>query len=286
MRDWIRNHQLLAFFGISYAIAFITVFGEILLKPGQPMTPWSLTWFLFVFSPSISAVLVAWASGGLPAVRRVLSGFTRWNVGLRWYLAAAFMLLSPLAIALIYISLGNPAAGLQPGMTIPLLLGQVFFQFFSGPFSEEAGWRGFALPRLQARYSALVSSLILGVLWTCWHLPLFFQTGQSQMGIPFPIYLLLSVTLTVYMTWLYNNTHGSLVVTVFCHFAYNLTGTLVTGTVSLIPAMTFYMIAGPLLFLVVIGVVVYFGPRRLSRKAESELPFEAAQPRLGAASAV
>jgi hypothetical protein len=107
---------------------------------------------------------------------------------------------------MVYIALGNPPDGLTPGITIPMLLGRVVYQLFSGPISEEAGWRGFALPRLQSKYNALVSSLILGVIWTFWHLPLFFLAGSAQKGIPFPIYLVLICTLTLYITWVYNNT--------------------------------------------------------------------------------
>jgi membrane protease YdiL (CAAX protease family) len=147
-------------------------------------------------------------------------------------------------------------------------------QFFAGPASEEAGWRGFALPCLEAKYSALVSSLILGVIWTFWHLPLFYLTGATQMSIPLPIYLVLTITLTTYLTWLFNNTRGSLMITTLAHYAYNLTGTLLTGPLSLMPAMVFYLTAGPLLFLLVVGIVIYFGPGNLSRKPAAEMPFQ------------
>jgi membrane protease YdiL (CAAX protease family) len=237
-----------------------------------PLPNWSLPWFLFVFSPTISAIVVEWIVSGLPGVKRMLSGLLRWKVGLRWYLAAGFLLLGPMVIALVYALLGNPVTGLRPGVTIPLLLYQVFFQLFSGPASEETGWRGFALPRLQSKYSALVSSLILGVIWTCWHIPLFFLTGATQMSIPFPIYLLLVGTVTVYLTWLYNNTSGSLLITILAHFAYNLTGTLITGPLSLMPPMVFYMTAGPLLFLLVVGTVIGFGPKTMSKKSIREIP--------------
>jgi membrane protease YdiL (CAAX protease family) len=177
-------------------------------------------------------------------------------------------------IAIVYIALGNQPAGLRAGWTVPVLLLQVFYQFFSGPFSEEAGWRGFALPRLEAKYNALVSSLILGVVWTFWHLPLFYVPGQAQMSIPMPIYLLLCVSVTTYLTWLYNNTRGSLVITVLGHWAFNLTGTLITGPLSLMPAMVFYMTSGPLLFLAVVGIVIYYKPKYLSRKPAAKLPFQ------------
>lgn len=274
MRAWISKHQLITFFVISYLIMFGILFGFALLQPDQPLPSWSLVWFLAVFSPTFSALIVSSVIGGVNEVKRLLSGFTRWRVGWGWYFAAAFLLLGPFVIGLVYISLGNPAVWLKPGWTIPLLLTQALYQLLSGPLSEEAGWRGFALPRLESKYNALASSLILGVIWTFWHLPLFFITGQTQVGIPLPIYLFLVITITIYLTWLYNNTRGSLIITVLAHYCFNLTGLFITGAVSLMPAMIFYMTAGPLLFLVVVGIVIYFKPKYLSRKPLAELPFQ------------
>jgi membrane protease YdiL (CAAX protease family) len=274
MKTWICKHQLISFFVLSYAIMYGFYFGYILLQPGQPLQPWSLVWAIGIFSPTISSLIVSWITGGWSEIKRLLAGFTRWKAGFWWYFAAVFLLLGPLVIALVYIVLGHPSAGLRPGVTILSLPGIIIFQFFSGPFSEETGWRGFALPRLQAKYNALVSSLILGVIWTFWHLPLFFLTGATQMGIPLPIYLFLVLTITIYLTWLYNNTRGSLIITILAHFTYNLASTLITGVVSLMPAMMFYMTAGPLLFLVVVGVVIYFKPKYLSKKPMAELPFQ------------
>jgi membrane protease YdiL (CAAX protease family) len=273
MKTWIGDHQLISFFILAYLIMFVTYFGYIFLQPGQPLEPWSLVWFLGVFSPSISAVVVSWIIGGTAQVKQLLSGLTRWKVGLGWYFAAAFLILGPLAIALVYGLLGNPVTGLRPGVTSSSLLGTIAFQLFSGPIAEEMGWRGFALPRLQVKYNALVSSLILGVIWTFWHLPLFFLTGATQVSIPMPIYLMLVVTVTFYLTWLYNNTHGSLIIAILAHFCYNLSSTLIAGVVSLMPAMIFYMTAGPLLFLVTVAVVIIYGPKYLSKKPVTELPF-------------
>jgi membrane protease YdiL (CAAX protease family) len=274
MKAWIQKNQLISFFVLTYAIAFATTFTSLYLQAGQTAQPWSLDWFLNAFSPTISALLISWIVGGWKEVRRLLSGFTRWNVGLRWYIAAAYLFLGPLAFALIYIALGNPVSGLKPGVTASILLGQVVFTLFSGPLAEEAGWRGFALPRLQAKYNALVSSLILGVIWCCWHIPLFFVPGSSQQGIPFPIYLLLVVTLGVYFTWLYNNTRGSLLVTVLAHFSFNLSGGFIAGTLGLLPPMILYIAAGSMLFLSVVAVVLYYGSRSLSRRLVDSSSFQ------------
>ncbi len=274
MKTWIRKHQLISFFVLSYAIMYGIMFGYIFLQPGQPLKPWSWVWALGIFSPSISAVALSWVIGGAAEVKRLLAGFTCWKVGFRWYFAALFLILGPFVIALVYIALGHPAAGLTPGVSIASLTGIILFQFFSGPFSEEAGWRGFALPRLESKHNALLSSLILGVIWTFWHLPLFYLTGATQVGIPLPIYLMLVITVATYLTWLYNNTRGSLVITILAHFAYNLSSTLIAGVISLMPAMAFYLTAGPLLFLVVVGIVIYFKARHFSNKPLTELPFQ------------
>ena len=271
--DWIKKHQLITFFALSYLIMFGVIFGFIYFRPSQPLQRWSLVWLFSVFSPSIGALIVSWISGGMPEIKRLLSGFTRWKVGFAWYFWAAFLILGPLAITLIYKALGNPSPGIIPGETILTMSETILFTLFSGPIAEEMGWRGFALPRLQGRYNALVSSLILGVIWTCWHIPLFFLTGATQMSIPFPIYLVLVLTITTYMTWLYNNTRGSLIITVLAHYAYNLTA-LLTGVLGLMPASLFYMMAGGLLGLTTIAIVVIFGPRYLSKKPVAELPFQ------------
>jgi len=273
MKTWIQKHPLLSFFALTFALAFGTTFTGIYLDPEATVVPWSLEWFLNAFSPTISALVVTALIGGWPEIKRLLSGFTRWNVGLRWYLAAMFLFLGPLAFALVYIALGNSPEGLAPGLTTTAILGQLLFTLFSGPLAEEAGWRGFALPRLQERYNAFVSSLVLGVIWCFWHLPLYFKPGSSQQGIPFPVYLMLVVTLGIYFTWLYNNTQGSLVISVLAHFSFNLSGGFIAGTLGLLPPMILYVAAGSLLVLTVVFVVIYFGVKTLSRKPDEELRF-------------
>jgi len=274
MKAWIQKHPLISFFSLTYVIAFGTTFTYIALYPGESSQRWSLDWFLNAFSPTISALILAWIIGGSHEVKRLLSGFTRWNVGLRWYFAAAFLFLGPLAFALIYGALGNPVPGIQPGTTLSMIFGQLLFNLFSGPLAEEAGWRGFALPHLQSRYNALTSSLILGIIWCFWHLPLFFLPGASQQAIPFPIYLLLVVTLGIYFTWLYNNTRGSLIITVLAHFSFNISGGFLAGTLGLLPPMVLYIAAGSTLVLTVIGIIFYFGGKTLSKKPVAELPIQ------------
>jgi uncharacterized membrane protein YccC len=82
---------------------------------------------------------------------------------------------------------------------------------------------------------------------------------------------MLVVTLGIYFTWLYNNTHGSLIITVLAHFCFNLSGGFIAGILGLLPPMILNIAAGSMLVLVVIGIVMTFGPKTLSKKSVSEL---------------
>jgi uncharacterized protein len=274
MREWIAGRPVIAFFVLTYAIMYVTVFTSRAVQgPGNALGPYSVPWFLAIFSPSISALAISAYIGGKAEVKRLLSGFTRWKVGAWPYLAAFALFGLPIAIALVYRAAGGAIPGVKPGLTALALAASVFFTFLSGPLAEEAGWRGFALPRLQARFGALTSSLILGVVWTCWHIPFYFLTGPSSLGIPFPIYLALVTTIGIFLTWLYNNTGGSLIVTVLAHFAFNLNAVLITGSLGMLPMNVFYMTAAPGLFIAVVIIVIVYGPKYLSRKPVAELPF-------------
>jgi len=75
---------------------------------------------------------------------------------------------------------------------------------------EEIGWRGYALPWLQQRYSALTASLILGVVWGFWHYPGSLIGVAVPSGMPFSAFMLWVVLATILMTWVYNHTQSIL----------------------------------------------------------------------------
>jgi membrane protease YdiL (CAAX protease family) len=116
----------------------------------------------------------------------------------------------------------------RPASIIPSILFATLF-----PFIEELGWRGYLLDRLQEKYSVLVSSLILGVLWSVWHLPTFFirDSYQASLGIGTPAFWLFFagiVPLTFVFTWVYNNTNRSTLAVILFHAMVNFTGELFT----------------------------------------------------------
>jgi membrane protease YdiL (CAAX protease family) len=130
---------------------------------------------------------------------------------------------------------------------------------------EEVGWRGFALPRLQARYSALKSSLILGLLVVVWHVPTFFIQGLSGTTLLVFItsFVIALMSFVVVMTWLYNNTKGSLLLATLMHLAFN-----VAVTFTVIPLEMQMMILAGLYFALALVIVLAAGSDRLSQRSE------------------
>ena len=141
----------------------------------------------------------------------------------------------------------------------------VFGSFVSG-LGEELGWRGFALPRMQARHPALTASLLLGVLWGLWHLPLEIAQGLPLIAaglVGFVFFLLHIIAYALLFTWVYN-TQGSLFLMVLFHTVFDLVGvTILTPSTTWI----FPILYVALLWIVVTIVVVIAGAARLSRSS-------------------
>jgi hypothetical protein len=97
---------------------------------------------------------------------------------------------------------------------------------------EEIGWRGYALPRMAAQLGLAQASVVLGLIWACWHLPFFFIPGIDKSGQSFPVYLLQVTALSVVSAWLYWRTHASLLLVMLLHSAVNQTVGIVPSTVA------------------------------------------------------
>jgi membrane protease YdiL (CAAX protease family) len=136
------------------------------------------------------------------------------------------------------------------------------------PFIEELGWRGYVLDRLQEKRSALISSLILGVVWSLWHLPMFFIEGSYQAGLgigtlEFWLFFLSIVPLTFVFTWIFNNTGRSTLGVILFHAMVNFTGELILLSKN---ADTIYNL---LWFVAAIVITAVWGTRTLTGKKEA-----------------
>ena len=192
-----------------------------------------------VFAPGLVALALTAYSEGRKGVSRLLSRIGQWNVGARWYVfALTYMAAVKLTAAVIHRGL----TGVWPHFAdTPWLLMLAAIPVSTlAQAGEEIGWRGYALPRLAPRLGLGGGSLVLGIIWALWHLPLFFMAGTDTAGQSFPIYLLAVTPVSVAIGWLYWKTRGSLLLVMLMHASINNTTGLVPGSLpGAIDALSF-----------------------------------------------
>jgi membrane protease YdiL (CAAX protease family) len=208
VRSWVQAHQLGAFFWLALGITW-AAFIPWYLSGGEGI-PW------FTFGPVTAAFAVAAVGGGWSALKAVLASMVKWRVSPLWYAVAIGL---PVAAQVLSILL-NPLFGsagpawtsIPPGAEILPMV--VLYAVFSGPLGEEPGWRGFALPVLLRQHSAASASVVLGLFWTLWHLPLAFVGDLSVYG------SITTVLAAFVFTWVYQNTNGSVLIAILMHVAH------------------------------------------------------------------
>jgi uncharacterized protein len=220
--------SLLKFFLLTYALTWVCFILVVKMShrswptgPATAILRGSLL-LLGTFAPAIMALGVTARDEGRRGVRVLLRRMIQWQVGWRWYVfAVAYMPAVKLSVALVYRLMTGvwPRFGADPWYIIVLAI------IISTPVQagEEIGWRGYALPRLAGRFGFARASLLLGLIWACWHLPVFFLPGADKYGQSFPVWTLQVVALSVAVTWLYAGSHGSLLLTMLMHSAVNQT---------------------------------------------------------------
>ncbi len=223
--------------------------------------------FLAQFGPTVAAIVLTGFTGGRGQIKQFLVRSCRWKIGFRFYGMALLLSPAIGALwLLVHAMLGHkvpgwsdfrelvpryvetlrtmgvysldktpqPSAGpmefarrLATSSPVWAVLTFVFFMVVAGPVSEEFGWRGYALPRLQSRYSALMAAVAVGLLWGGWNtLPGFWRLlflGNLR-GCAVPIAITTgTVPLSILFTWMFNRTGGSILPAMVCHGSFNAT---------------------------------------------------------------
>ena len=256
----VKRHPIITFFVLALALSW---------------WPWILYAFglypapIASFGPFLAALVVLAITQGKSGIGGLLRRMVRWRVGLRWYAVA---LLLPVGIALAATALNvllgarAPSAadlggwtGLFSTFAVVLLIPGI------GGTWEEPGWRGFALPSLQAGRSALVASLILGAVWALWHLPLL---AIGQMG-GWDIVIIMAWTLV--LTWVYNGTGGSVLIVMLFHAMFNTVSlSFISPMFSGADSVRQSWLLAAVWCAVAVAVVMWAGPKHLSRKLHKQ----------------
>ena len=222
---------LFKFFFLTYIVSWTLFIAAAHISGGAASPLSGLTTLFGVFAPSLVALALTARTDGSAGTLTLLRRIVQFPAGAQWYVfAIGYMASIKLGTALIYrIATGAwPTFGQTPWYLMAVAI------VFSTPVQagEEIGWRGYALPRLARGIGLAPASMVLGVIWACWHLPFFFIPGSDNYGRSFPMYLLAVTALSVAMAWLYWRTNGSLFMTMLMHAALNNTATIVSSAVS------------------------------------------------------
>jgi uncharacterized protein len=226
--------RLLAFFLLTFLVtwtAWIAASG--FAAPGNAGFFGSSgpVFLLGVFAPALVALALTAQSDGRAGVWGLLARIGHWRVRARWYvLALGYFAAIKLAAALVHRVVANawPPFGDTP---VALMLGGIAISTLAQA-GEEVGWRGYALPRLAEYVGLGGASLVLGVVWALWHLPLFVLPESGSTGQSFVVYLLHVMALSVVFTYLYWKTDGSLLLVMLLHSAVNNTTGIVPTAVG------------------------------------------------------
>jgi membrane protease YdiL (CAAX protease family) len=229
---------------------------------------WAIALFIIGgFVPSLLAIFLTWKKEGVSGLQLLGRRILQFKLGWRWYVFTFLIVIAGTAGQLtINKLLGNTFPGslflAQLGNFLPLLI--------LGPLSEEIGWRGYALGRLQTRWNALISSLIIGLVWSLWHLPLFLMVGTSQheLGLPFIGFLVGFMANSVLYTWLYNNTKQSLWSAILFHWLFSYATQVVISGVIRSPLYNWLEYLPYVIM--VLFVLIIWGPKRLTCNSSKE----------------
>lgn len=183
------------------------------ILPGLPVSS------LMVLCPTLAAAFLLYREGEIQAIPRLLrSALINSQLRGKGGFLLGILIIPGIAVL---------AYGLMRMLHIPLPIPKfhvlssliMFVMFFIAALSEEIGWTGYAIDLMQDRWSALQSSILLGLVWAIWHIIPFLQADRSPQWIAWQCLTL--VASRVLIVWLYNNSGKNLLVAVLCHAMIN-----------------------------------------------------------------
>ena len=261
--------DLVWFFVLAYVLSWLFWLPALLASNGVSVPAWvEFARYLGPFGPGIAAFWLVGRKQGFAGMRRLWRNAWRFDFNKRWLLP-----LFGLPILVMAVTVGGMYAinvpvqwehAVPPAMIVPVFL----LIYLTNALPEEYGWRGFALPRLQTGLTALVASLVLGVLHGLWHLPLHFIDGTTQAEIPIWEFVLKIMAGAIIYTWILNNNRGNLFLAVLYHAFTNILAAAVPYWVSSEGRWISFGVEAA----VVIVIVLVYGARTLSRTKATAAP--------------
>ncbi len=265
VRSLVRRSQLVSFFVLTFALCWglgAALKGTPILAPDAS----------FISGVLIAALTVIALTDGRAGLKDLGHRMLRWRVPPIWY-AVVFVLpvlIVGATLALLSLFGGAPLDWTkQPSVASVVIYFAIFMLLPVGaPVAEEIGWRGLALPRLLVGRSALTASLILGVIWAVWHLPVVLSTPELRVPVPF---MLAVVPLSILTTWIFLHTRSSVFIAILFHAWFDVVLISGLGMVATTNAAMMWWILAAVQVTLAVIVVAIWGPD-LVRKASATEP--------------
>lgn len=255
--------NLILFFLISLGFPFLSGLLTYLdiIHPARGLDdpnliPWALVNLPVILGPTTVAFVITALTEGKKGVAELWKRFWNRNLKLKWILIAMLILpvLRFISALLTQLLSKTTYPFLVEGNVTQILFIPILMGLFSG-IHEEFGWRGYALPRFQAKWNALISCLILGILSALWHIPAFITPGEPLSSQNFwqwlPWHMLIQI---IGFSWIFNNTNGNVLAAILFHTTTSLSLFVVDSTYYWVLAFAALLI------------IVFFGPNDLLRK--------------------
>ncbi len=286
--NWIKRNDLWVFFTLVFALmwprSIVGAAYSLGLIPNPPATVLNVLYFFG--TPLVAAFVVTAVTRRREGLKEWAGRLFRWRVGWRWVFLSLgiYPLVSLAAFAISYLATGGQwtvammwksgfenlrenadRIGLTPDNTWQIFA-ILLMTSFTVPILEEGGWRAFAIPRLQEKTNLLVSGVVMGVIWSVWHLPSFFTKGSDHYGMPFLWFLMVIVSISVLMVWIMNHTNQSTLTAILFHASIILTGHFLPNQLAYRTGNTLALwLTGSLLAASAAAAVLCEGPERWAR---------------------
>lgn len=266
------------YFAMTFALSWALFIPAAIYYKGSitPATAFNKPVFVLLQSlgaavPSLTAIFLIRCFYGKALLKEVFKRYKIWKLGIRWYVYSVFLypLLTWVSISIYLFSNGRPFR-LDPetsfgnmlntlGIFVIVILPVIYLsQIFTSPLLEELGWRGLALPLLQKKFNALTSSIIIGLAWGVWHLPVayLYHHDFSFLSVLMTVDM---VAISIIMTWVFNSTMGSMLTALLFHASLNI-------SIMVFDAGQPGWIAHCLAWLAALTLLFIYGPENLSSK--------------------